>query len=48
MTSKEISERLTLSVRTVGRHITNIYRKIGVNSRAGATSYALLQGIASE
>jgi pimeloyl-ACP methyl ester carboxylesterase/DNA-binding CsgD family transcriptional regulator len=48
MTSKEISERLTLSVRTVGRHITNIYRKIGVNSRAGATSYALLQGIPSE
>jgi pimeloyl-ACP methyl ester carboxylesterase/DNA-binding CsgD family transcriptional regulator len=40
-TSSEISRELTLSVRTVGRHITNIYGKIGARTRADATSYAI-------
>jgi DNA-binding CsgD family transcriptional regulator len=31
-TSSEISRELTLSVRTVGRHITNIYGKIGART----------------
>lgn len=48
MTSKEISERLHLSVRTVGRHITNIYDKIGARGRADATSYALRHGLAEK
>lgn len=47
-TSKEISRNLSLSIRTVGRHITNIYNKIGARSRSDATAYALRHGIATE
>lgn len=45
-TSSEISKELTLSVRTVGRHITNIYTKIGARTRADATVYAIRHGLA--
>ena len=44
--SGEISDELTLSIRTVGRHITNIYRKIGARTRADATAYAIRNGLA--
>lgn len=37
----EIGSELTLSVRTVARHITNIYAKIGVQNRSEATAYAI-------
>jgi pimeloyl-ACP methyl ester carboxylesterase/DNA-binding CsgD family transcriptional regulator len=47
-TSKEISRRLNLSVRTVGRHITNIYDKIGARGRADAAAWALRQGPTEE
>jgi pimeloyl-ACP methyl ester carboxylesterase/DNA-binding CsgD family transcriptional regulator len=36
----EIAEALVLSVRTVERHITNIYNKIGARGKADATAYA--------
>jgi DNA-binding CsgD family transcriptional regulator len=39
--NREISEALVLSVRTVERHITNIYTKIGARGKADATAYAL-------
>lgn len=45
-TSSEISRELSLSVRTVGRHITNIYTKIGARTRADAAAYALRRRIA--
>jgi DNA-binding NarL/FixJ family response regulator len=45
LTSKEISQELSVSVRTVGRHITNVYDKIGARSRAEATAYALRNGL---
>jgi DNA-binding CsgD family transcriptional regulator len=32
---------LVLSIRTVARHITNIYGKIGARGRADATAYAI-------
>jgi DNA-binding CsgD family transcriptional regulator len=48
MTSKEISASLSLSIRTVGRHVTNIYEKIGAHNRADATAYALRHGITRE
>jgi DNA-binding NarL/FixJ family response regulator len=35
-----IAEELVLSVRTVERHISNIYAKINARGRADATSYA--------
>jgi non-specific serine/threonine protein kinase len=40
MSSNRIAEELVLSVRTVERHISNIYLKLGVRSRAQATTYA--------
>jgi len=39
--SREIAEVLVLSVRTVERHITNVYSKTGARTRAQATAYAL-------
>ncbi len=35
MTSKDIAERLYLSVRTVNNHLQHAYTKLGVSSRAG-------------
>jgi DNA-binding CsgD family transcriptional regulator len=42
----EIGERLVLSVRTVERHITNLYAKIGARGRADATAYAIRHHLA--
>ena len=39
--NREISAELVLSVRTVERHLTNIYSKISARGRADATAYAL-------
>jgi DNA-binding CsgD family transcriptional regulator/tetratricopeptide (TPR) repeat protein len=41
LTNSEIAARLVVSVRTVGRHVTNIYTKIGARNRAEATAYAV-------
>ena len=46
-TNNEIAEELVLSVRTVERHIANIYAKISAHGRADATAYALGRGIVS-
>ena len=43
--SREISGALVLSVRTVERHITNIYSKTGARTRAQATAYALARRV---
>lgn len=44
-TSKEVAAELVLSVRTIERHVENIYRKIGGRNRADATAYALTRGL---
>ncbi|MGQ0551572.1 MAG: LuxR C-terminal-related transcriptional regulator [Armatimonadota bacterium] len=44
-TNREIAGELVLSVRTVERHIANIYGKIGARGRADATVYALTHGL---
>ena len=38
--NREIATALFLSERTVARHMSNIFVKIGVGSRAAATAYA--------
>lgn len=40
MSNNEIASALYLSVKTVSRHLSNIFTKIGVTSRAGATAFA--------
>jgi len=39
-TNKAIAAALVLSERTVDRHVSNIYGKLGVSSRAAATAFA--------
>jgi DNA-binding NarL/FixJ family response regulator len=46
-TIKRIADELFLSPRTVERHITTIYRKIGARGRVDATAYALGNGLAA-
>jgi predicted ATPase/DNA-binding CsgD family transcriptional regulator len=41
LTDAKIAERLVISTRTVNNHLTSIYNKIQVSSRAGATRFAV-------
>jgi DNA-binding CsgD family transcriptional regulator len=43
--NKEIAHELVLSVRTVERHVTNLYAKIGARGKADATAYAIRHGL---
>jgi DNA-binding CsgD family transcriptional regulator/tetratricopeptide (TPR) repeat protein len=45
-TNRQIARGLHLSERTVDRHVSNIFSKLGVTSRVAATAYALREGIA--
>ena len=40
-TNRVIGEKLYISPKTVGRHVENIYAKIGVSTRAGAALWAM-------
>ena len=43
LTSAQIAEQLVITTLTVNSHIRSIYSKLGVNTRAAATRYALIQ-----
>jgi DNA-binding NarL/FixJ family response regulator len=44
-TNKAIAAELVLSERTVDRHVSNIFAKLDVSSRAAATAYAYAHGL---
>jgi ATP/maltotriose-dependent transcriptional regulator MalT len=45
MSNRAIAERLTISEKTVARHLSNIFTKLDLTSRAAATAYAYQQGL---
>jgi HD-GYP domain-containing protein (c-di-GMP phosphodiesterase class II) len=46
--NKQIAAQLGISEKTVGRHVENIYEKLGVSSRAAAVMQALAKGLLVE
>lgn len=45
LTNRGVADRLTLSEKTVARHLSNIFGKLGLSSRAAATAYAYENGL---
>ena len=45
MTNRAVAAELFLSEKTVARHLSNIFAKVGVSSRAAATAYAFRSGV---
>lgn len=45
LTSKEIAERLNVSVRTIDTHKSNIFKKVGISSTLELVKYAIKAGI---
>jgi DNA-binding NarL/FixJ family response regulator len=46
-TNRAIADRLGISEKTVARHVSNIFAKLGLSSRAAATAYAFRHGLLS-
>lgn len=46
MTNRAIARQLVISEKTVARHVSNIFAKLGVSSRSGATAYVYEHGLA--
>jgi DNA-binding NarL/FixJ family response regulator len=44
-TNRAIAERLVLSQKTVARHVSNIFTKVGATSRSGVTAFAYDTGL---
>ena len=45
LTNRAIADTLTISERTVDRHVSNIYAKLDVSTRAAATAFAYGHGL---
>jgi DNA-binding CsgD family transcriptional regulator len=48
LTNREIASVLFLSEKTVARHLSNIFTKLGVSSRSAATAYAYAHGLVGD
>ena len=48
MTNRAIAAELVISEKTVARHVANIFRKLGLSSRAAATAYAYEHGLVGQ
>ncbi|MDP9335660.1 MAG: LuxR C-terminal-related transcriptional regulator, partial [Actinomycetota bacterium] len=46
-TNREIADALLLSQKTVERHLSNVFTKLGVTTRTAAARFAFEHGIAS-
>jgi ATP/maltotriose-dependent transcriptional regulator MalT len=46
MTNRDIARRLFISEKTVASHVSHIFTKLGLSSRAAATAYAYEHGLA--
>jgi DNA-binding NarL/FixJ family response regulator len=46
MSNAQTAKMLFVSTRTVETHLTSIYHKLGISSRAAATRFALEHGLA--
>jgi DNA-binding NarL/FixJ family response regulator len=44
-TNRAIAEELFISEKTVARHVSNIFDKLGVSNRTGATAWAFQQNL---
>jgi two-component system response regulator NreC len=47
LSSRQIAERLSISVKTVDTHRSNIMEKLGVRNSAELIKYAIREGILS-
>jgi DNA-binding NarL/FixJ family response regulator len=43
--NRAIAEKLVLSEKTVARHVSNIFGKVGATSRSGVTAFAYDNGL---
>jgi DNA-binding NarL/FixJ family response regulator len=44
-TNRAIAAELVISEKTVARHVSNIFTKLGLSSRSAATAYAYEHGL---
>ena len=46
-TNRDIADQLVISEKTVASHLSHIFTKLGLSSRAAATAYAYEHGLVS-
>jgi DNA-binding NarL/FixJ family response regulator len=47
LTNRAIAARLRISEKTVARHVSNIFLKLGISTRSAATAYAYRHALVS-